>query len=729
MCFSRVWIARLALWLAAWCLVSWTAAAQDGSPAKPDSADAAGQPPGPGGGPPREGSPAKLGLLVNEPGALQGYTLLSPLHGKKTYLIDMQGRVVHTWQSQYTPALTAYLLENGDLLRPGAIERKPEGLAGPGAGGRIQKFTWDGELIWDYEYASSTRLQHHDVTPLPNGNVLAISWDKKTSAEAIAAGRRPESVGDGGLLPDCILELKPTGKTSAEVVWEWHVWDHLIQDLDSSKANFGEVAAHPELVDVNFGGEGTVGAMMRDPGGVDRLRAIGYLGNSNDRRPPRGNPDWTHFNSVAYNPQLDQIVVSVHSFSEIWIIDHSTTTQEAAGHTGGRSAKGGDLLYRWGNPQAYRAGKPADQTLFSQHNAHWIPPGLSGAGHLLVFNNGGRRPGGDYSSVDELELPVDEQGKYQRAEGSAFGPKQALWSYSDPQKKSDFYSMLISGAQRLANGNTLICSGISGVVFEVTASQQTVWKYVNPTKNESGPGGPGRPGGPGGPGGPGPGGPGGFEPPKPGRILVPFVQDALKLSDDQRKQLETAQKEVDAELEKLLTDEQRKQLAQPQGFGPGRFFGALPQPGQLLSASQKGSLKLNDQQKEQLDALQKSADEKLAQLLVEEQKKQIQQMREGFARGGFARGGPGRPGGPPGFGPPGPSSLFRAYRYTADHPALAGKELKPGQTLVAIAEAEAKEREAKEREARERRAKEGGEKSAAQPDKPPAGGAADAKPR
>jgi hypothetical protein len=81
-------------------------------------------------------------------------------------------------------------------------------------------------------------------------------------------------------------------------------------------------------------------------------------------------------NSVSYNAKLDQILISVRSFNEFWIIDHSVTTKEAAGHTGGRSGKGGDLLYRWGNPSAYRAGKTSDQKLFAQHDAHWIPEGL-----------------------------------------------------------------------------------------------------------------------------------------------------------------------------------------------------------------------------------------------------------------------------------------------------------------------------------------------------------------
>ena len=124
----------------------------------------------------------------------------------------------------------------------------------------------------------------------------------------------------------------------------------------------------------------------------------------------------------------------------------------------GSRGKGGDLLYRWGNPRAYRAGTKADQTLFVQHNAHWIPRGFPGAGHLLVFNNGGDRPDGTIRRLTSSSSPVDAQGRYTREPGKAFGPGQAVWSYSAP-KKSDFYSSFISGAQRLPNGNTLICSG------------------------------------------------------------------------------------------------------------------------------------------------------------------------------------------------------------------------------------------------------------------------------
>jgi hypothetical protein len=224
------------------------------------------------------------------------------------------------------------------------------------------------------------------------------------------------------------------------------VWDHLVQDFDSTRPNFGDVAAHPELIDLNFAA-------------------------------PGGSADWNHTNSVAYNAELDQVVVSVHEFSEVWILDHSTTTPEAAGHSGGRYGRGGDLLYRWGNPQAHGAGGARDQVLFGQHDAQWIADGLPGEGHLLLFNNGLGRAGASYSTVDEIELPVLDAGTYaEPGAGEPYLPNQLSWRY----RESDFYSSNISGAQRLPNGNTLVCEGASGHLFEVTEAGDIVWSYVNP---------------------------------------------------------------------------------------------------------------------------------------------------------------------------------------------------------------------------------------------------------
>jgi Arylsulfotransferase (ASST)/Thrombospondin type 3 repeat len=399
-----------------------------------------------------------VGLFLNSEGAFPGYTLFAPMDYTTTYLIDNEGRLVHSWQSSRWSAGAAKLLENGHLLRMGrsTTSVEPTFPVPDGQHVAVEEMAWDGTLVWRYEYPSEWTQLHHDVTKLPNGNVLIIAWEYKSAEEAIAAGRDPTLLTGGKMWPDSIFEVQPTGPSDGNIVWEWHIWDHLIQDFDPEKANHGVVAEHPELIDVNYACPNVCG-----------------LGGS----------DWTHSNAVDYNPQLDQIVLSVRHFSEFWIIDHGTTTAEAAGHSGGRSGKGGDLLYRWGNPAAYRAGDTGDQKLFEQHDAQWIKPGLEGEGDILVFNNGFFRPGGTYSSVDEIAPPVDGQGNYALVPGQAYGPEAETWTYT-ADNPSDFLSIVVSGAQRLPNGNTLICSGVPGIFFEVTPAGETVWLYVNPVNGQ-----------------------------------------------------------------------------------------------------------------------------------------------------------------------------------------------------------------------------------------------------
>src|SRR5262249_39637381 len=138
------------------------------------------------------------------------------------------------------------------LLRAAQLPRDERLFEGPQGGGRVQEFTWDGALAWDFKFHNEKQVPHHDLARLPNGNVLLIVWEIKTAEELVAAGRSRESV-DSPWLVDSILEIRSTGLTTGEVVWEWHVWDHLIQDRDPSQANYGDVAAHPERIDINFG--------------------------------------------------------------------------------------------------------------------------------------------------------------------------------------------------------------------------------------------------------------------------------------------------------------------------------------------------------------------------------------------------------------------------------------------------------------------------------------------
>lgn len=394
-------------------------------------------------------SGVKVGLLKYEPRAWPGYTLFAPKHYTHTYLINNQGRQVHEWtKGQYEPGQSCYLRENGHLVRA-AMTKGPLSTGG-GEGGRIEEYDWDSNLVWELDFSTDKYMQHHDFCILPNGNIIMLVVEKKTYDEAIAAGFDPSKLAlgirsSGYMVPDAVYEVKPTLPKGCEVVWKWSVWDHLIQDFASSKANYGNVAAHPELVDPNGDGK--------------QIPAF-----------------WNHMNSITYHTGFDQIMLSVRGQSEVWIIDHSTTIAQAAGHTGGKYNKGGDLLYRWGNPRVYQAGIQNDEKLFQQHNATWIESNCPGAGDILCFNNG---LGRNYSTVDQWTPPVDAMGNYRLTSGSAFGPKEFTWTYR-ANPPTSMYDEAISGAQRLPNGNTLIDSGTHGRFIEVTPQGETVWEYINP---------------------------------------------------------------------------------------------------------------------------------------------------------------------------------------------------------------------------------------------------------
>jgi len=109
-----------------------------------------------------------------------GYTLFAPIRSNISYLIDNSGEVIHTWESEYMPGLSVYLLENGSLLRTGRGVDNPTFPAGFGAGGVVQKIDWNGAVVWEYEYSNDQHLLHHDIEVLPNGNVLMIASQYKT---------------------------------------------------------------------------------------------------------------------------------------------------------------------------------------------------------------------------------------------------------------------------------------------------------------------------------------------------------------------------------------------------------------------------------------------------------------------------------------------------------------------------------------------------------------------
>ncbi|APY08992.1 hypothetical protein BWZ20_12100 [Winogradskyella sp. J14-2] len=393
-----------------------------------------------------------VGTTFISDGVYDGYTLFTV--SNNSYLINNCGEVINQWISTFPPGNSVYLLENGNLLRAGRTSSTD--ITFGGQGGVVELYDWDGTLIWQYFYDTPTMRQHHDVYPMPNGNVLILAATVMDNSEAIQAGRNPMLLTETDLYNEQIIEVTPIGFSSANIVWEWNIKDHLIQDFDATKDNFGDVGLSPNKLDINFLNGGS------------------------------GGSNWLHINSIQYNEERDQIIMSSRNLSEIWIIDHSTTTAEAASDTGGNYGRGGDLLYRWGNPEAYRQGTPADRTLFGQHTPYFIPVGFPNERKIILYNNGiDRAP--FYSQVDIISPPENTLGVYDYTPNTAYLPSTTDYTYDEfTSGNSDFFSPIVSSAQQLPNGNILICEGNQGYVFEINSNEEKVWEYINPVNSNTG---------------------------------------------------------------------------------------------------------------------------------------------------------------------------------------------------------------------------------------------------
>jgi len=392
-----------------------------------------------------------LGTISLTEEAYDGYTLFSSY--KNTFLINNCGQVINQWSSDYLPGHSVYILPNGNLIRAGRKDTST--ITFGGVGGIVEMFDWDGNLVWEFVYSSDDYRLHHDIYPMPNGNILVLAATVMSNEETILAGRDPNLVSGAGILyNEQILEIKPIGTNDYSIEWEWNFNDHLIQDYDDTKNNYGVIEEHPEKLDINF---------------------------LNDRIPAE---NWLHVNSIQYDETLDQIVISSRNLSELFIIDHSTTTEEASGDTGGTYGKGGDFLYRWGNPLAYRQGNEDNRTLFGQHFPHIIKPGLKDEGKIILFNNGtDREPA--FSEVMIFSAPTTSPGIYTYEPDSSYGPEAAEFTYSS-NEDNNFTSGILSGAIRLPNENLLICDGNSGRLFEITATNDIVWNYIIPMNKTTG---------------------------------------------------------------------------------------------------------------------------------------------------------------------------------------------------------------------------------------------------
>jgi hypothetical protein len=405
----------------------------------------------------------------DESNAYNGYTLFGTRG--TSYLIDMEGQVVHTWPIGTNPRLT----EAGTLLD--AVGGNPSNQ------NTWRELDWNGNTVWQYSESRSNYHGHHDFakiynTKLGDSTFIYIANKDLTSAQCLNAGCSPSNSYTNAQM-DAIVEVDRKGN----VIWEWWFFDHVVQDIDATKPTYGVIANTPGKIDLNI----------------------------------RGNPvksDWMHCNSLDYNQELDLIVInSVHG--EFYVIDHGNTfiVNDAAASIALAATSAGDFKYRFGDPAKYDRGDPPSvldnwekataghKQLGGSHDIQWIKPGLPGEGNFLVFNNA--------ENLFELtpQSYIVEINPYKNSSGTITGSfvnppdagynvvnspnpnlmkekknvsKQIVWTFSSKNNTS-FYSTIGSSAQRLANGNTLVCSMNDGHFFEVAPGDTSiVWEYINP---------------------------------------------------------------------------------------------------------------------------------------------------------------------------------------------------------------------------------------------------------
>ncbi|MEO8098805.1 MAG: aryl-sulfate sulfotransferase [Acidobacteriota bacterium] len=369
-----------------------------------------------------------------------GYTVLSPLGGDTAIVIDMNGKVVKRWEGYNSSAGgPVRVLPGGFVIgAAGANAGKQESLA-------LIARDFAGKELWRFDHNEQITApagptwalrQHHDwqrddfpagyyapgATPVASPNAAT-----KTLVLTHTNHTRPAIAGETLLEDDRLIELGADGK----VTWEWVVGDH--------------------IEDFRFDNDARVA-----------IRGGAAAG--------RGAFDWFHMNSATYvgpNHWFDQgdkrfapenVVISSREASLIAIV-----------------ARDGKIVWQIGPDYGATPELRAIRQVIGQHNAHFIPKGLPGAGNLMVFDNGGASVYGRPSATS-----LTGRGIYARATSRILEidpvSLQLVWSYTAPA----FFATNISGAQRLLNGNTLITEGPDGRLFEVTKEGAIVWEYVYP---------------------------------------------------------------------------------------------------------------------------------------------------------------------------------------------------------------------------------------------------------
>ncbi|ONI39302.1 hypothetical protein AN639_06390 [Candidatus Epulonipiscium fishelsonii] len=382
-----------------------------------------------------------------------GYTLIYGAYDSNriqvqssAYLMDTDGNFVHEWTTDdYVPqGATAYLTEDGLLYRTVSQYnwRELENFAAGGTG-KIEIVDWDSNVLWSFEYGEfGEYLLHHDFTVLPNGNIIAIAYDLITPEDAnVQYGIDiVDPIMNSYHLSERLIEIKPNLEDgTADIVWEWNALDRVVQNIHSDLDNYGDITDKSKINAYYYSNN------------------IFYTGQ------------FFHLNSIDYNAEFDQLIVSSGMYNELWVIDHNTTTDEAKGEAG-------DLLYRWGNEQTYSEDGTGEQTLYFQHDAYWID---AKNGEIQVFNNGANRQLEDgesnYTEILRMKLPVSPDGEW-----DINAEPEITWHFNKNGDDSDFFSLFMGGARMLPNGNTIAVSAADYRIVEINPDGEIILDYIMP---------------------------------------------------------------------------------------------------------------------------------------------------------------------------------------------------------------------------------------------------------
>ncbi len=355
------------------------------------------------------------------------YTLIAPENSSTAKLVNSSGTAYKTWNLTGNSGYSCFLTPDRCLIRI-------VGGGGGSAGSKIEKVNWDGQVVWTYNIAA-----HHDICYMPNGNVLATVLTTATSTELSQYGFTGITT---SLKYDRIVEIDGV---NGQIVWEWRFIDHTVQNTNSSLANYGDPSSTPNKFNVAV--QGT-----------------------------QGYSDWQHLNGIDYNPARDQIVFSCKHLKEIYVIDHSTTTAQAKTGSGGLSGKGGDFLYRWGNPTNY--GKTGG-TFGVLHDAAW---GLN-----EIYEGQRENPTGEnyfayakmisvWSNTNKAGMCImppyiDSSYLFSYITGSAYLPESYYKKVTLTGNSTNE-----GGNQMLPNGNMLLYAGVgASTAYEKDSTGTTIW--------------------------------------------------------------------------------------------------------------------------------------------------------------------------------------------------------------------------------------------------------------